>query len=266
MRYLLMVSFLLLALSQGSLQAQTSTPVTDSTTAIQQEKDKIELEKLQLEDAQLKLKLMQAQAQLSPVPTATAQPVKLTGDQEKLALEELKETESKKAEVLAKEAKEKTDVFILDFINAEIWYKGNRFSIYDFNNMVLDQNWKLTKKLDERDAGGHARNLFTYQNANLLKYEHRDRGIFFMTMAAQSGDFDFLTTDGVSFRSSSSDVRTLVNNSNRYFVYDSQGWDKDQKILKYRHGEGLGFNDQVEFWFDKHGTMTKVRFGTLGEH
>jgi hypothetical protein len=248
------------------VQAQSETPIAESdtgNTAIQQEKEKIELEKLQLEEAELKLKLMKAQAQLSPVPTPTPQPNN-NSEQLKQALDAFKLAESNKAEALAKDNKDKTDLLVLDLVNSEVWYKGIRYGMYEFNNLVIDQGWKLAQKVDERDPQGHARNLFTYQNVSLLKYENRDRGIFFMKAPLNTGDMDFLTPEGVSFASSNGDVRT--NSENAYFTYDSQGEEKNQKVLKYRHGGGLGFNDQVQFWFDRQGKMTQIRYGVLGEH
>jgi hypothetical protein len=256
------------ALSQMSLQAQTATPTMGAdaeNAAIQQEKEKIELEKLQLEDAQLKLKLIQAQQQLSPMPTPTPQPVVNNSDQAKKALEDLKIAESKKAEALAKEAKEKTDVFILDLVNNEIWYKGVRYGMFEFQNLAADQNWKVAKTVDERDPSGHARYLYAYQNAALLKYENKDQGIFSMKMAAETGDMDFLTPEGLSFRSSTGDVRD--NSPSAYFKYDSQRPEKDQKVLKYVSAENfLGFDVQVEFWFNRHDKMTQIRCGLLGQH
>lgn len=261
----------LLTLLQTGLQAQTVTPTTTTgidteSAAIAQEKEKIELEQLQLQDAQLKLKLTQAQAQLTPTsPTPTALPVALTGDQAKQALEDFKLAESKKAEALAKANKDKTDVLILNLVNGEVWVKGVRYGMYEFYNLAEDQGWKVTKTVDERDPSGHARNLFTYQNVSLLRYENKDQGIFAMKAPLNTGDMDFLTPEGVSFKSSNGDVRD--NSQNAFLKYDSQGEEKKQKVLKYLSPENfLGFNVQMEFWFDRHGQMTRIRYGVLGEH
>jgi hypothetical protein len=262
---------ILSAFLQTRLQAQTLTPTETAGTdaesaAITQEKEKIELEQLQLQDAELKLKLMQAQAQLTPTsPTPTPQPAAVNGNQVKQALEDFKLAETKKAEALAKDNKDKTDVLILDLVNAEVWYKGVRYGIYEFYNLAADQDWKISKTLDERDPSGHARNLYSYQNVSLLRYENRDRGVFSMKAPLNTGDMDFLTPEGLSFKSASGDVRD--NNQNAYFKYDSQGEDKGQRILKYVSPESfLDFNIQAEFWFDRHDKLTRIRFGTLGEH
>ena len=263
--------FTLLILVQSGLRAQTVTSTTTSgtdaeSTAIAQEKEKIELEQLQLQDAQLKLKLMQAQAQLTPTsPTPTALPVALTGDKAKQALEDFKLAESKKAEALAKENKDKADVLTLDLVNSEVWYKGVRYGMYEFYNLTEDQGWKITKTVDERDPSGHARNLFAYQNVSLLRYENKDQGIFSMKAPLNTGDLDFLTPEGLSFKSSNGDVRD--NTQNVFLKYDSQSEEKNQKILKYLSPENfLGFNVQMEFWFDRHDKMTQIRYGVLGEH
>ena len=260
------IRFLFVTLLLAPLMAKAQTPTEGTNTdsfAIQQEKDKIELEKLQLEDAELKLKLMKAQAELSPVPTPTAQPSH-NSDQDKQVLEDLKLAESKKAEELAKTNEDKADLFILDLVNSEVWYKGVRYSAYEFNNLAADQGWTVAKKVDVRDPQGHARFLYNYQNISMVKYENRDRGVFFMKAPSKPGDMDFITPEGLSFASSNGDVRT--NTENGYFVYDSQDEEKNQKVLKYRQGGSLlNFNEQLEFWFDRQGKMTQVRYGVLSE-
>jgi hypothetical protein len=247
--------------------AQTATPTASSadSATIQKMKEKIELEKLQLEEAELKVKLLKAQEQLSPQPTPIQAKVTNSSSEDlKGTIQKLKSDESKKAHDLALADKDKADLFVLDFLNEEIWYKGVRYSVFELQNIAHDQNWKVSKTVSGRTPWGEPRYLYQYLNISVLKYDRDDRGILVLKAPEKPGDFQFLTPESISFVSISGDVRTATDND--YYKYEGQDQKDNKKFIKYGHDGGIGFNDEIEFYFDQQDKLNMIRYGILGQH
>ncbi len=246
---------------------EISTPVSTSSSNTESDqssfltqKQKLELERLELENEKLQLELNQLKTQATQAPT----PLPLKKDKsDKAEAATFQNDESKKAEVLAKENKDKDDLLVLDLVNSEVWFKGVRYGIHEVNNLVSDQGWKMSKKVYEYNPGGLARRLYTYQNLTLLKYDGHERGIFALSQPKKAGDLRFLTTGNVTFDSSSGDVRNGF--PNLYFKYDGQGERDKLKVLNYTHNRGLNFDDRIEVLFNRQDKMTEIRCGVLGE-
>ncbi len=251
------------------LQTQAQTPTSTASesvdsSAIQKIKEKIELEKLQLEEAELKVKLLKAQEQLTPQSTPTA--VKISNgnsEDSKWNLEKLKLAESKKAQVLAQTNKDKADLLVLDLVNEEMWYKGIRYSAFELHVLARDQGWKISKKVGGRTPSGDARWFYEYQNISLLKYERNTRGILVIKSSEKPGDFQFLTANSISPLSNSGDVRNATESD--YFKYEGLDERENKRILKYGRDGGIGFNDEIEFMFDREDKLTAIHYGVLGE-
>jgi hypothetical protein len=249
-------------------QTVTPTALSSDNEAIQKLKEKIELQKLQLEEAELKVKLLKAQQQLTPqlataVPTSTNTPENITDEQKKAALDKFKTEQLKKAQELAKANKDNPNMLVLDTVNAQLWYKGIPYTAYELNRIAEDQAWKGKREVSGRNNWGMPKYLYQYKNSSLLKYDTHDRGILSFKTSDKPEDFQFLTQDGFSFAASSGDIR--VNAANPFFSYKSQDEKNGQKILKYGHDGGLGFNEEIEFYFDRQDKMTMIRYGILGE-
>ena len=74
-----------------------------------------------LEEAELKVRLLKAHEQLTPQATPTpAKASNGTAEDSKWGLEKLKLAESKKAQTLAQTNKDRSDLFVLDFVNEEM--------------------------------------------------------------------------------------------------------------------------------------------------
>ncbi len=268
-RMLRLASILMIFFSCGQLWADDAsdnpTPVpTFSTSGLELEKDQLEIEKLQLENEKLKLEMdkMKFQATLTPGSGNTNEnhdsDVK---KDEKIAA--YLDDESKKTRDLASQNKDKDDLLIVDFANAESWYKGVPYAIHDLNTLAMDRKWSVLKRVEERNSAGIARNLFQIKNLSLLRYEDKDRGIVKIDFPQKEGDIKILTPEGVSFDSSVGDIRSAFQNI--YFKYEGQDSRNGLKVIRYEHGRGLGFSDKLEVWIDKDGKVKTIRFGVLDE-
>ena len=236
----------------------STTTSSDENASFEAQKHKLELEQLELQNEKVKLEMKQIQSE-SEMNQAKE---KKENSKEELAIYQT--DESKKAEALAQENKDKADLLVLDLVNAEVWYKGVRYSIHDFYTLGTDQNWKMTKKVDERDPHGYPRWLYQYHNISFLKYENKDRGILTLEAPTKDGDFKMLTVEGISFDSSSDEARNAFQDE--YFNYDGQSDKGNLKYLKYKHSRGLAFDDLLEIYFDKQGKIVRLRYGVLGEN
>ncbi len=243
--------------------ASTSVSTTDSGTDSSKfitEKQKLELEKMKLENEKLQLELNQIKSQAIQAPT----PVPTKKEKaDKAEIEAFQLDESKKAEALAKDNKDKEDLLILDLVNSEVWFKGTRYSLHEVNNLVTDQGWKMSKKIEAYSSWGRPRRLYVYQNLTLLKYDGNEKGIVTLSQPQKAGDLRFLTTNNISFDSKSSEVRDSF--PNLFYKFDGQGEKDKQKVLKYNHSRGLSFDDRIEVLFDQQDKMTEIRCGVLGE-
>ena len=256
---------LMLGLGYGpALWAQTATeePTPSGPASLQIEEQKLEIEKLKLEKDKLQLEMqkMQLQATQTAVPETNGKaPKRDSRDEMKVYQAEA----SNKAGEAAKANKDKENLLVLDLVNDEVWNKGVRYNLHELYTLAEDRGWKMTHKTDSFDPAGHQRVLYQYRNISLLRYENRDRGIFTITEPKDEGDFDFLTTEGISSASSSGDVRN--NFQSLYFTYDREDRRGPFSILKYNHGRGMAFADKLEVFFDREGKMAKLRYGVLDE-
>lgn len=237
----------------------TMTPTFESTmAALEAEKKKLEIERIELENEKLKMEMEKTKIQETPV---------LSGDdlkaQEKKQLADYQETLEKKSENLAKENKDKEDLLVLDFVDAEVWFKGVKYSINEWDILTDDQKWKARKYMDKRDPWGNERNVCAVHNASLMKYVNRSRGIFTVGPITKEGDFHFLTPEGISFESSEGDVRNAYQGL--YFKINGEHREKELKIVKFKHSNG-DFDDKLEIGFNKDGKLTQIRFGVLDEN
>lgn len=241
---------------------------TPTVLDFEAQKQKLELERLQMENEKLRLEMEQLKAQATKAPTATSAKESQGPNSGKEITEKdikgFQADESKRAEELSQKSKEKANLIVLDLVNDEVWCKGVRYELDKFKDMAAEQKWPLKKKLDERDNSGYARYLYTSLNATHLKYDNRDKGIFTLMAPKNSEDLDFLTTTGVGSASTMGDVRTAFRNI--YFEADGEDVRDGMHVLKFKHGHFLGFDEQIEVFFDKEGKFFKLRYGVLGEN
>jgi hypothetical protein len=241
------------------------TPVpTLTASGLELEKNQLEIEKLQLENEKLKLEMdkMKFQATLTPYSGNSNENHDSDAKKDEKIAAYLDE-QSKKAHDLATQNKDKEDLLIVDFVNAEGWYKGVPYALHDLNGLGLDQKWPLSKRVEERNAAGIARNLYQIKNIALLRYEDKERGILKMDSPQKEGDLKILTPEGISFDSSVGDVRGAFQNI--YFKYEGQDNRNGLKVIRYEHGRGLDFSDKLEILIDKDGKIKTIRFGVLDE-
>jgi hypothetical protein len=251
---------------KATLAQETPTPnasadAVTTLTQIEIEKQKLEIERMKLENEKLELEMKGMKAQMTVLPTPV---VKKTDETVKMETEQLLADETKKAQTLAKENKDRKDLLILDVLNGEIWYMGAPYAINTIPDIGKDHEWKMTKKVEARSPSGYARYHYEYLNLSFLKYENKDRGILSITAPQKDGDFQVQTPEGISFSSSSSDVRSAFLNP--YLSYDGMGDRDGLKVLKYKRPHPLNFDDLTETLFDRHDKMVQIRYGVLGEH
>jgi hypothetical protein len=249
--------------TQGFTQGNTLTPAV-SVSTLEKEKKKLELDRLQLENEKLKFEIekMKLQATAVPNPDKKEKSQKQGNDKEDAQI--FQADASKKAEDLAKKNKEKVDLLILDFANAEVWHHGVRYSLHEFYSLSQDEKWPIEKRVDGRKPNGYPRYLYRVHNVLLRRYQDMDRGIIEIKPPIKEGDFNILTPEGISFNSSIGDIRTAFQSL--YFSYDGQDERGSLKALKYKHSKGLSFSDKLEFLFDQDGKMAQIRYGVLDEH
>lgn len=244
------------ALSQEVTPVVKAAPGSMSSQEMELEKLRLEKEKLELEVEKLKL-----QATLGPS-TEVKNEKRLKADK-KEDLEKFQSDYSAQAKALSQQHKEEADLFVMDFVNSELWYKGTRYGIHEWESLVGNQGWKLSSRVDGRDPSGHARNLYSYRNVSLLRYEGRKRGVLTFKVPIADGDFRFLTPEGVSFASLQEDVRNAFKNE--YFDFDRQKRDKQGIRLRYTHKLSWQFDDKVEVSFGPDAKMNDLRYGVLDE-
>ena len=141
--------------------------------------------------------------------------------------------------------------------------KGVRYGLHDLFTLAEDLKWPMSKKLESRKSSGSSRNLYRIKNLSLLRYEDESRGIVELKPPLKEGDLRILTPEGVSFDSGVGDVRNAFQSI--YFTYDSQDDRNGLKVLRYGHGRGLSFSDQLEVLMDKEGKIKAFRYGVLDE-
>jgi hypothetical protein len=245
-------------------QAPSSTPESAGSpdpSSFETQKQKLELKRLQLENEKLQMELNQMKAEKeTPVPVSKTKPTPTTKEE----LASFQEDESKKSEALAKADKDEAGLFVFDFVNSEVWYKGTRFYIHQFYDLAEDQNWKILNKVYEYNPSGYARRLFQYRNVSLLKYDGAARGIFTWTAPKNPGDFRFTTPEGVTSESGAEDIRDDFQSI--YFEPDGQKRKDKNEVLRYKHSRGLDFADRLEFTVDPQGKILQIRYGVLDEH
>jgi hypothetical protein len=254
--------------------AMTQVPDTkslsnDNALTQEQMKDKIELLKLENENLKLKLQLKNQEAipvpasvptavtTLQPTPTATSTPKPKTEEADQLR------EESRKVSELAKAHKGDTGLLVIDPMNGEIWYKGARFRSGDFTDLAEQENWKYTSKVVAMNGQSRARHLYQCKNISLLIYDGEEKGVLSIKAPQDPGDLDFLTSEALSFKSASTDVRDA--DFLDFFHYDGTDKRDGNNVLKYKHDRFLAFGDEVEFFFTHEDKMTQFRFGPLGE-
>lgn len=224
------------------------------------EKLRLEKEKLQLEVEKLKLEAtVGVRPAVSETP-ATGTSNKKTKDAD---LDAIRSDYSLKAKDIALLHKDEADLLVLDALNAEVWYRGTPYGIYEWDALVEDQGWKPTKSLEGRDPGGRARNKVGYRNVSLLRYEGRKAGILTFDAPKGESDFKLLTPEGWSFQSAQEDVRGAFRNE--FMKFDRQKRDKKGLVLRYNHKNKWGFDEKMEVAFDRDGHMTQLRYGVLDE-
>jgi hypothetical protein len=241
------------------------TPIpTLTSSGLELEKNQLEIEKLQLENEKLKLEMdkMKFQATLTPGPGSSNENHDNDAKKDEKIAAYL-DDESQKTKDLATQNKDKDDLLIVDFANAESWYKGVPYTLHNLHTLAMDQKWSMSKRVEERNSAGIARNMYQIKNLSLLRYEDKDRGIVKIDSPQKEGDLKILTPEGISFDSSVGDVRSVFQNL--YFKYEGQDNRDGLKIIRYEHGRGLGFSDKLEVWIDKEGKIKTIRFGVLDE-
>lgn len=215
----------------------------------------LENEKLQLEMEKLKAQATQTTVIKEPRMTKEDLAAKMQDYQLQLA---------KKSEALATANKDKENLLILDFTNEEVWYKGIRYGMTEWNILATNQNWKVKRLLDKRDGSGYERVRYRFRNVSSLKYETRTRGIFEVMEAKTGDDLRFLTPEGLSFDSTEGDVRNAYTGI--YFKSDGIHREKDLKIVKFKHSHDLDFDARLEIGFNKEGKLVQIRYGVLDEN
>lgn len=169
-----------------------------------------------------------------------------------------------KASDLAQAGKDRENLVVLDLANGDIWNRGERFKIARLADLAKARGWPLRTILEKRDPGGHGRWLERVRNVSVLRYKDRDRGILEMTIPAHPDDFELVTVEGISFRSSAGEVQKALGND--YFTFTGSGTRGSLTLLEYQHGRGLAFDDRLEAALDASGKMVFLRYGVLDEH
>jgi hypothetical protein len=233
-------------------------PVTKSADETSLEIEKLRLEKANLELEVEKLRLQAALNAATPVANQ-----KLSKEEKKEALENFQLDYSKQAQVLAQQHKEEADLLLLDFVNSEIWFKGTRYGVHEWDSLCENQGWKLRKTLDVRAPNGQGRFIYNHQNISLSRYEGRKRGVLMLKAPSGEGDLRLMTPEGLSFVSTQEDVRNGFRNGT--IVFDRQKKQGKGMLLRYVHPQKWQFADKLEISFDKDAKMSLIRYGVLDE-
>ena len=221
------------------------------------------MEKLELENEKLKLQVDKLQFQATQTAAPASSPVTHVETIQK-EIEVLKLDSSRKAAVLAQSGKDQGNLLVLDFVNAEVWTKGVRYSLWQPESMAEDNQWDVEKRLDKIGPDGDRRYLWRLKNLSWLCYEGRRRGIVTLLAPTGPGDFSFAMPEGLSLDSAVGDVRNSYPDA--YFAIDGEKKEGTVRVLKFIHRVDFDFSDRLEFGFDKRGKMVKIRYGVLDEH
>lgn len=254
-----MLAFLLGAIFACAADDSTS----NGSDSLEVEKLKLQIEELKLENQRLELqiKTLQIGAPLANVmpstPTFTPTPVKKEEAAKKIA-EDMRD----KAGDLAKQNASDEHKVVLDFLNGEMWYKGVHYQMSDFAGLCMDQNFKSKKTFLKYDVGGDSEYQYQYRNMYLNRYEGQSKGVFVLEAPQSSDDFTFITPETVSNTSSFSDFRKLFETA--YYNFGDERREGKFRVLRFRHGaDFLGWDDVLEFWFDKNDNFAKLKWGML---
>lgn len=243
-----------IAWSQG---IPTETPIV-GTDSLEVEKLKLEIEQLKLENQRLELQIKTIQLgtpQEPPGPLAQNKEEKKEGGR-------IAADMASKSEDLAKQNMADEHLVVLDFTNGEIWFKGIRNKLNDFAGFCADQKWKVDPQFVKYDINGDSLNRFQHQNMYLDRYSAQARGVFAFEIPSKVEDFKFVTPEGVQNDSPFGDFRNHFETD--YFTFDNERKDKGLRILRFKHKAGfLGFDDVLEFWFDKDDHFQKLKWGML---
>jgi len=242
-----------------------ATPTTVSSTAQDFELEKLRLEKEKLQLEIEKLKLQSATGAVAPaIQPAQGGVWKSAKEAKRAFLDQFLQEYSERAKEVAQQRKDEGDLLVLDFMNAEVWYRGTRYGIHEWEMLVGNQEgWKLGKDVLMRDATGKARVSYECKNVTLLRYDGRKRGILTFLAPASDGDFRMVTPEGLSFESRQEDLRNAFKNE--YLEYEGQKRNKGQMTLRYKRKMSWQFADKLEVRFDVDGKMRELRYGVLDE-
>jgi hypothetical protein len=238
--------------------------VIAAPTAVSASQQEMDIEKLRLENQKLELEVEKMKLQATLGPSAYTKPERQPTTDKRDNVEKFQAGYSDQAQSLAQQHQSETDLLVTDFVNSELWYQGTRYGIHEWEALAGNQGWKVSTILNGRDPGGHARNLYSYRNVSLLRYEGRKRGVLILKAPIGEGDFRILTPEGLSFASPPEDVRNTLKNE--YFDFDAQKRNKKGISLRYIHKMKRQFADKIEISFDKNSKMTDIRYGVLDEH
>lgn len=255
--YLAFLGLLALDGTAWSQAAPTETPVM-GTDSLEVEKLNLQIEELKLENQRLELQIKTIQLGIpQETPGQQTQKKDEKKDNERIAADM-----AAKAEDLAKQNAADEHLVVLDFTNGEIWYKGIRNKLNDFAGFSADQKWKVDAQFVKYDINGDSLNRFQHQNMYLDRYSAQSRGVFVFEAPSKDDDFKFITPEGVQNDSLFGEFRNRFETD--YLTFDSEKKDKGFRILRFKHKAGfLGFDDVLEFWFDKDDHFQKLKWGML---
>ena len=240
-------------------QEPTATP----TLTADPDQQNLKMERLELENEKLKLRLEKLEFEASKTLTPAVTQATPT-DNAPRSIESLKSDLSRKAAEMASTYKDKGNLLVVDFVNAEIWTGAVRYGLYQAQSMSGDRQWRLEEGVNKIGPDGDRRILRRLKNLSWLQYEGMSRGIVIFLAPKSVDDFSLMTPDGLSFGSDVGDVRNAYPNP--YFALDGERKEGALRILQFVHRVSWDFSDRLEFGFDKKGKMVKIRYGVLDEH
>jgi hypothetical protein len=238
-----------------------------SSQDLEVEKLKLEIERLKLENERLQLQIQTLKINGSDAPT----PADKDAGTKEGAKEDKKDGKSsektigerqKKSEELAKQFAGNEKMVVLDFTNGEIWYKGIRYSIYQFTHLAADVNWQVKSAFVKYDLNGDSCYRYRHNNLYLDRYQGIPKGVFYYESPAKTADLNFITPEGIDQDSTRGAIRNRFETP--YFTFDYERKEKESQVLRYKHGNGfLAFDDVLEFWINKQGKIELIKWGWL---
>ncbi len=248
-------------LAENKKDLSISTPTMAQELEV--EKLKLEIERLKLENERLQLqiqglKMGNVENQDSQSNGKKAEDKKQEKKPEKNVILEM----TRKSEELSKQFSDNEKMVVLDFTNGDIWFKGTRYSIYQFKHLCDDEKWGCKGKFVKMDINGDSCYRYQYNNLYLDRYQSLPKGIFIYESKKSPADLEFITPEGINQDSPKGAVRNRFETP--YFNFDNERTEKESKVLRYKHGNGfLAFDDVLEFWIDKNGKIEFVKWGWL---